>query len=345
MWLAKVSIELLRPLSWFDDHGAILGRRIFIKLAEMNFEGEVTVEKILPCPRIEEGPGRLVTGRFSQERRGIWELKVEGDAEPIGVTPHHPLWSLDRHAWTSASELRPYERLATLTGPARLMYAMDTHIADPVYNIEVEGENCYRVGEAGTLVHNASGAAGITSNPCTNSYVVEAVDIDTAITCVGSQFPWTGKGPAPKWDNSKSKKAYGNFATDHGQSLTPQQLQNSANDLNNACRQTQFYRDDDVIEIEKRTPPCPGKYVIEMGRAIGRQFVRGGSASAPIEGLTKAFVGRRDDGTIFSIYPVRDAFQVNEGKCAPGPDLPSPPTPATPAPPTAPGGPATPTAP
>jgi hypothetical protein len=152
----KLSIELLRPLSWFDDHGAILGRRIFIKLAEMNFEGEVTVEKILPCPRIEEGPGRLVTGRFSQERRGIWELKVEGDAEPIGVTPHHPLWSLDRHAWVSASELRPYERLATLTGPARLIYAIDTHIADPVYNIEVEGENCYRVGETGTLVHNAS---------------------------------------------------------------------------------------------------------------------------------------------------------------------------------------------
>jgi hypothetical protein len=98
-----------------------------------------------------------VTGRFSQERRGIWELKVEGDAEPIGVTPHHPLWSLDRHAWTSASELRPYERLATLTGPARLVYAIDTHIADPVYNIEVEGENCYRVGETGTLVHNTSG--------------------------------------------------------------------------------------------------------------------------------------------------------------------------------------------
>jgi hypothetical protein len=97
-----------------------------------------------------------VTGRFSQERRGIWELKVEGDAEPIGVTPHHPLWSLDRHAWVSASELRPYERLATLTGPARLMDAIDTHIADPVYNIEVEGENCYRVGETGTLVHNQS---------------------------------------------------------------------------------------------------------------------------------------------------------------------------------------------
>jgi hypothetical protein len=108
-----------------------------------------------------------VTGRFSQERRGIWELKVEGDAEPIGVTPHHPLWSLDRHAWVSASELRPYERLATISGPARLMYAVDTKIADPVYNIEVEGENCYRVGEKGTLVHNVS------SDACTAINITE----------------------------------------------------------------------------------------------------------------------------------------------------------------------------
>ena len=118
-------------------------------------------------------------------------------------------------------------------------------------------------------------------------------------------------------------KAYGNFRSDHGQKLKPQQLQNAANDRKNNCRQTQFYDDSILVMIEQRTPPCPGKYVIEMGMAIGRQFVRGGSAAAPIEGLTKAFVGRRNDGTIFSMYPVRDAFTIDEGKCPPGPDLPS----------------------
>ena len=29
-------------------------------------------------------------------------------------------------------------------------------VAEPVHNIEVEGDHCYRVGEQGLLVHNAS---------------------------------------------------------------------------------------------------------------------------------------------------------------------------------------------
>ena len=167
------------------------------------------------------------------------------------------------------------------------------------------------------LVDNAS-------DPCKNPHVIESQQVDTAITCVGSMHEWTGQGDAPKWESSKSRKAFGNFATDHGQGLKPEQLQNSANDPNNACRQTQFYDNDIVVEIEKLTPSCPGQYVIEVGKAIGRQFVCGGNSKMPIEGLTRAFVGRRADGTIFSIYPVRASFKINEGKCPPGPDLPSP---------------------
>ena len=34
---------------------------------------------------------------------------------------------------------------------------------EPVYNIEVEGDHCYRVGQQGLLVHNNSGGEGATS--------------------------------------------------------------------------------------------------------------------------------------------------------------------------------------
>jgi Pretoxin HINT domain len=235
------------------------------------------------------------------------------------VTARHPIWSLDRGAWVSTGELEIGERLSGRAGPVRVVARTLCAQPEEVYNLEVEGEHCYRVGEQGILVHNSS------ASPCTNAFAVASKDVDETITCAGSQFPWTGSGQAPNWATYTSVKAYGNFRSDHGKTLTPQQLQNAANNQNNACRQTQFYDDSIVVLIEQRTPPCPGKYVIEMGMAIGRQFVRGGSASSPIEGLTKAFVGRRQDGTIFSIYPVRDAFQINEGKCPPGPDLPGAP--------------------
>ncbi len=184
------------------------------------------------------------------------------------------------------------------------------------------GAGCAIKAGTGAATTKAVQVRNSSVSPCTNAFVVASQDVDETITCVGSQFPWTGSGQAPNWASYQSVKAYGNFRSDHGQKLKPQQLQNAADNQNNACRQTQFYDDSIVVLIEQRTPPCPGKYVIAMGMAIGRQFVQGGNASAPIEGLTKAFVGRRKDGTIFSIYPVRDAFKIDEGKCPPGPDLP-----------------------
>jgi hypothetical protein len=61
-----------------------------------------------------------------------------------------------RGDWVPAGRLRPGERLAGLKGPVRVLSLTLRSEQEPVYNLEVEGEHCYRVGEQGVLVHNSS---------------------------------------------------------------------------------------------------------------------------------------------------------------------------------------------
>jgi hypothetical protein len=87
----------------------------------------------------------------------VYDLVVEGEPKPIGVTSSHPFWSVDRQAWVPVGELSMGERLLARDGstPRVLSFTLRPEPA-PVYNIEVEGDHCYRVGEQGLLVHNAS---------------------------------------------------------------------------------------------------------------------------------------------------------------------------------------------
>src|SRR5262249_49145085 len=82
----------------------------------------------------------------------------------IGVTPSHPFFSADRNDWVAAGRLEVGERVLTNDGTAVVeWYVMREKPEEVVYNIEVEGDHCYRVGESGILVHNSS--AGVTTLP------------------------------------------------------------------------------------------------------------------------------------------------------------------------------------
>jgi hypothetical protein len=87
----------------------------------------------------------------------VFDLVVEGEAEPIGVTELHPFWSEDRQAYVAAGELRIGERLSGEEGRTPRVLSF-TQRAEPeaVYTIEVDGDHCYRVGRQGLLVHNMS---------------------------------------------------------------------------------------------------------------------------------------------------------------------------------------------
>jgi len=75
-------------------------------------------------------------------------------------------------------------------------------------------------------------------------------------------------------------------------------------------KQGQWYDEKDIIETEQITPPHPGKYVRELGRPIGRGFLKGGSADNPIKDATRAFIQRRPDGTIKTAFPVDDDYTI-----------------------------------
>jgi hypothetical protein len=124
-------------------------------------------DRHLPRPFTQPSPGQvgaagtdMVTGTFHHSPGRIGELVLESESKPIGVTPGHLIWSEDRQAWVPVRCLRRGERLQTLKGMTRVVSYTMTDRVEPVYNFEVEGSHCYRVGESGVLVHNMSGAAG-----------------------------------------------------------------------------------------------------------------------------------------------------------------------------------------
>jgi hypothetical protein len=158
-------IRLLRTVKWIAETDAQVGATIFLDLAEVGTRGWARVLEILPCGPIEIGPGDIVTGTFRHSHGHVGELVLESESKPIGVTPGHLFWSVDREAWVPVSSLRPGEKLQTLKGETRVVSYTMTDRVEPVYNIEVEGAHCYRVGESGVLVHNMSAPASQPSAP------------------------------------------------------------------------------------------------------------------------------------------------------------------------------------
>ncbi len=133
--------------------------------------GLADVLAIEACPDIQPGPGRLVTGTFKHTAGIVLDLKVESESKPIGVTPTHPFWSVDRQDWVAAGDLRIGERLETLDGTTVVESISPRSEPEMVYNIEVEGDHVYRVGESGVLVHNASNKCKPKAGSVTNSAI------------------------------------------------------------------------------------------------------------------------------------------------------------------------------
>lgn len=126
-------------------------------------EGLAEVLSLEPAPDIEPLPEgcnpteyRLVTGTFKHTSGEVYDLKLKSESKPIGVTATHPFWSCDRNGWVSAIDLEVGETLKTLAGTTVVESRSKREEPETVYNIEVEGDHVYRVGESGVLVHNAS---------------------------------------------------------------------------------------------------------------------------------------------------------------------------------------------
>ncbi|WP_417388074.1 Hint domain-containing protein [Gimesia sp.] len=75
---------------------------------------------------------------------------------PIGTTPNHPIWSVDREAFVRTDSLSVGERLQTLNGIARITNITARGPPEPVYNLEVQVKHTYFIADSGVLVHNGA---------------------------------------------------------------------------------------------------------------------------------------------------------------------------------------------
>lgn len=153
---SRTEIVLSRTPEWIAEHQARVGETIFLNMPEMGCEGEAEVMSIGPAPPVDPGTGRVITGVFRHSHGIVYDLKVAGEDETIGVTALHPFWSVDRQAWVAAEDLEIGERLKTMTATAVVESFVRRQSPEAVFNVEVDGDHVYRVGCTGILVHNLS---------------------------------------------------------------------------------------------------------------------------------------------------------------------------------------------
>ena len=155
-----VGIELLRSVECINQLGLVENSRLYMELAELNVAGWVQVHSIEPCPPLCEGPGNLVTGRFVTVQAANIVRATFSDGTIITGTDIHPVWSLDKQDWVPLGELSFGEHVHSNAGPLSLIDREVITRPQDVYNIEVDGEHVYQVGDSGVLVHNACATRG-----------------------------------------------------------------------------------------------------------------------------------------------------------------------------------------
>ncbi|WP_170266781.1 RHS repeat-associated core domain-containing protein [Brevifollis gellanilyticus] len=147
------NVTLLRPMQWLQENSRKEGRQVWIKFDELKAEGWADVVEILPCPTLHGGKGRVITGTVTHQNNIVRSLTLSS-GETLGVTAPHRMFSAERNDWVPVSELRTGEMLRTDKGTVSVAAVTANPGIHQVYNVEVESEHCYFVGETHTLTHN-----------------------------------------------------------------------------------------------------------------------------------------------------------------------------------------------
>ena len=143
-------------MAWIESVERNNSGQVWLEFEELGIADWATLQATEPCPSDILGEGRLVTGTFEHSSGEVLNLFIAGEANPIGSTANHPFWSEDRQDFVQAGSLNPGEHLRFADGPTTTLERTEP-IAEqlPVYNLEVDGEHVYYVGESGVLVHNS----------------------------------------------------------------------------------------------------------------------------------------------------------------------------------------------
>jgi len=185
---------------------------IFLTLHELEAVGPAEIDEVGPCPELETGEGRLVTGTFAHQSGEVFDIAVDGLTEPIGCTGAHPFWSEDRHAFIPARDLRPGETLRTESGTLRQITRITPRRGPTVavFNLEVDAEHVYHVSVDGVLVHNSySSSADGGLPPLGSTRHVEIPDADNGayFGMLQNGKVYVGKGPPSRARQSLRRKS------------------------------------------------------------------------------------------------------------------------------------------
>jgi Flp pilus assembly pilin Flp len=149
-------IELLKPRTWITAQHAAPGEWLSLEIPELGVTGSAQVESVGPPPAIAPGAGRVVTATFTHLNGFVHRLRFSGTAEVLEVTNTHRLFSVDRHDWVAVEDVAAGERLVSRREPLTVASNEQKDGVERVYNLEVETEHTYLVGDAKVLSHNAT---------------------------------------------------------------------------------------------------------------------------------------------------------------------------------------------
>lgn len=167
VWMGTSSRHLLRPLfqdiastnSILKANGVDIDYLVVqLDLPELGLAGEARVLTIQPSCQVDSGTGEVVTATFHHSSGNVVDLTIEnadGNTESIGTTGNHLFWSVDRQEFVPAGDLRVKEQLTSHANEKLSVVQSASKGSADVYNLEVNNEHVYFVGENGTLVHNA----------------------------------------------------------------------------------------------------------------------------------------------------------------------------------------------
>jgi hypothetical protein len=146
-----IQVDTLRSEEWLRAVGALEGGWIDFALPEMGIEGDAVVVSIDDAPKVQDGLGRVVLSTVSSISTAVVELSFEGTDETLLPTDRHRFFSLYWDDWIRAGDLQPGELLVTRHGPLQVREIRPVPGGHRVYNIEVETEHSYLVGDLGVL--------------------------------------------------------------------------------------------------------------------------------------------------------------------------------------------------
>ncbi len=154
-----VEIQALEPIFELKHDHAKVGAYISvpINLADMGLPDALAeVISIGACPVIASGPGRVVLATVTHLNNFLFRLtltNLSGASEDIGVTGYHKIYTEDR-GWVNASELVLGEKVRGADGDLTVTGLIRDPGVYHIYNISVESDHVYYVGDLQALVHN-----------------------------------------------------------------------------------------------------------------------------------------------------------------------------------------------